>query len=162
MSIWAHINGTLTFQVPLFQGNAITTYDKAVEYLKAHFGPFRTYYNGVEYDAVSLPQGSEGSVRYYFTDMTDYSRNKHIKKRSRHSETVEVGVILAGNLRDYYAEEELASWIKSLDSLITDNYRIILEGGLVTSSGLEGRKYFYYTGAEWLEREESQHGMEAT
>lgn len=154
MSIWAHINGTLTFQVPLFQGNSITSYDETVEHLKAYFGPFRTYYNGVEYDDVSLPQGSEGSVRYYFTDMTDYARNEHIKKRSRHSETIEVGVILAGNLRDYYAEEELASWIKSLDSLVTEEYRIILEEGIITTSGLEGRKYFHYTGTEWSERKE--------
>lgn len=152
MSIWTHINGTLTFQVPLFQGNSITTYDEAVEHLKAHFGPFRTYYNGVEYDDVNLPQGSEGSIRYYFTDMTDYDRNEYIVTCSWASATIEVSVVLAGNLRDYYAEEELASWIKSLDSLVTEEYRIILEEGIITTSGLEGRKYFHYTGTEWSER----------
>jgi hypothetical protein len=154
MSIWTHINGTLTFQVPLFRGNTITTYEETVEHLKAHFEPFRTYYNGDEFDNVNLPQGSEGSVKYYFTDMTDYARNQHIQKNFRNSETIEVGVVLTGNLRDYYDEEELTNWIKSLDSLITDEYKIILDNGIITTNGLEGQTYFRYTGIEWLEKKE--------
>ena len=77
-----------------------------------------------------------------------------VKRRSRNSESIEVGVVLAGDLHDYYAEEELTSWIKSFDSFITDDYRIILENGIITTSGLEDQKYFHYTSIKWSERKE--------
>lgn len=148
MAIWTHINGSLVFHVPLFEENAVKTYEDTIERLKDYFGPFSTYYNGVPYEDVRLPQGSEGSVRYYFTDMTDYARNE--RRNSASDNILEIGVMLTGKLRDYAPEEELARWIESLDSLITDDYRIILEHGLITTRSFGKRNYFRYTGMEWF------------
>lgn len=152
MAIWTHINGGLVFHVPLFKENAIKTYEDAIKRLKDHFGPFSTYYNGVSYEDVRLPQGSEGSVRYYFTDMTDYARNE--RRKSSSDNILEIGVMLTGKLRDYAPEEGLTRWIESLDSLITDDYRIILEHGLITTRSFGKRNYFRYTGMEWLLNDE--------
>ena len=82
MSFWTQINGHIILDVfSTSPDNNFTDSKKAEDFIKQYLGPYQTYYNNVDYDDVKLPMGSEGSVTYHITDMTDYSIFTHKRKQ---------------------------------------------------------------------------------
>ena len=129
MSFWTNIYGTVNFDVPS-NGTNIKSFDDAKSIITNHFGPFKTAFNKIDSDIVNLPTGSEGSIEYHITDMTDYSEHEI---RSNYHKTYRVGVIFTGDLRDFWNNEKLIDWIKSIDSIfLDDDKRAIINNGLFT------------------------------
>ena len=129
MSFWTNIYGTVNFDI-LSNGTNIKSFDDAKSIITNHFGPFKTAFNKIDNDIVNLPTGSEGSIEYYITDMTDYSEHEI---RSNYTKTYKVGVIFTGDLRDFWNNAKLIDWIKSVDSIfLDDDKRAVINNGLFT------------------------------
>ena len=135
MSNWTTIHGIVNLFVRSENNNF--TNKQAEEFLINHFGPYKTYYNNVDEDLVSLPMGSEGSITYRITDITDYQERETKQKHSKTPKTYNnfnISIIFNGDLRDYWNNEELSNWIKSISNIYSDDEltRAIIETGFLS------------------------------
>ncbi len=137
MSFWTNINGHIILEVFLTsQDNDFTNYKKAEEFIKQYLGPYQTYYNNVDYNDVKLPIGSEGSITYHITNMTDYSIFTHKRKQNHITELNKrfftMGIIFNGNLRDFWNDKKLLDWVNSLQNIFPPHLEIrgVIKDGL--------------------------------
>lgn len=137
MSFWTNINGHIILEVfSTSPDNDFTNYKKAEEFIKQYLGPYQTYYNNVDYNDVKLPIGSEGSITYHITDMTDYSIFTHKRKQNHITELNKrfftIGIIFSGNLRDFRNDKKLLNWVNSLQYIFPSHLEIrgVIKDGL--------------------------------
>ena len=137
MSFWTNINGHIILEVfSSSPDNGFTNYKKAEEFIKQYLGPYQTYYNNVDYNDVKLPIGSEGSITYHITDMTDYSIFNHKRKQNHITELNKrfftMGIIFNGNLRDFWNDKKLLDWVNSLQNIFPFHLeiRVVIKDGL--------------------------------
>ena len=137
MSFWTNINGHIILEVfSTSPDNDFTNSKKAEEFIKQYLGPYQTYYNTVDYNDVKLPMGSEGSITYHITDMTDYSIFNHKRKQNHITELNKsfftMGIIFNGNLRDFWNDKKLLDWVNSLQNIFPYHLEIrgVIKDGL--------------------------------
>ena len=137
MSFWTNINGHIILEVfSTSPDNDFTNHKKAEEFIKQYLGPYQTYYNNVDYNDVKLPMGSEGSITYHITDMTDYSIFTHKRKQKHITELNKsfftMGIIFNGNLRDFWNDKKLLDWVNSLQNIFPYHLEIrgVIKDGL--------------------------------
>ena len=155
MSFWTQINGHIILDVfATSPDNNFTDSKKAEGFIKQYLGPYQTYYNNVDYDDVKLPIGSEGSVTYHITDMTDYSifthkrKQKHITELNKRFFTM--GIIFHGNLRDFWNNEKILDWVNSLQNIFPSHLEIrgIVKEGLFNIASPENSYVLKYDSLE--------------
>lgn len=155
MSLWTNINGHIILEVfSTSPDNDFTNSKKAEDSIKQYLGPYQTFYNNVDCNAVKLPTGSEGSITYHIIDMTDYSIFTHKRKQKYITELDKrfftIGIIFHGNLRDYWNDEKLLDWVNSLQNIFPTHLEIrgILKEGLFN---IESPDNYYILKYDYLE-----------
>ena len=155
MSFWTQINGHIILDVfSTSPDNNFTDSKKAEGFIKQYLGPYQTYYNNVDYDDVKLPIGSEGSVTYHITDMTDYSIFTHKRKQKHITELDKrfftMGIIFHGNLRDFWNNEKILDWVNSLQNIFPSHLEIrgIVKEGLFNIASPENSYVLKYDSLE--------------
>lgn len=155
MSFWTQINGHIILDVfSTSPDNDFTDSKKAEDFIKQYLGPYQTYYNNINYDEVKLPIGSEGSVTYHITDMTDYSMFTHKRKQKHITELDKrfftMGIIFHGNLRDFWNDEKIIGWVNSLQNIFPSHLEIrgIVKEGLFNIDSPENSYTLKYDSLE--------------
>lgn len=155
MSFWTQINGHIILDVfSTSPDNDFTDSKKAEDFIKQYLGPYQTYYNNIDYDDVTLPIGSEGSVTYHIADMTDYSMFTHKRKQKHITELDKrfftMGIIFHGNLRDFWNDEKILEWVNSLQNIFPSHLEIrcVVKEGLFNIDSPENSYILKYDSLE--------------
>lgn len=152
MSFWSQVIGTIhiTFRN---NDNEITSPSKAFEIIKAYFGETFTFYSSNISELnenCKLPKGSEGSIKYTISDITDYSEHEKRSKWKHFKRDFDLMVSFKGDLRDsnLLVDNSFENWFNSIPVVISldDEQVMVTEKLFHVRDDLAGEgKTFYWT-----------------
>lgn len=151
MSFWSQVIGTIHVSY-IDSGNKYKDTQKIIEYLKEYFGETFTFYNtniSELKEKCKVPYGTEGSIQYTISDVTDYSEHEKRSKWKHFKKEFNLLISFQGDLRDsnLLTDKTFKEWFDGIPVRLDFNEgRIIFLEKLfrVSDDLAEEAQYFYW------------------
>lgn len=150
MSFWSQVIGAIHVS---YRTNNLNLEFKELEiFLKDYFGETFTYYSSNATKVAKhckVPYGTEGSLQYSVSDITDYSEHEKRSRFSHFKKEFNLLISFQGDLRDrsLLIDGDFEKWFKSIPKFIDfEDNRIFVEEKLfrVSDDLSDESAYFYW------------------